>query len=43
MAAWVRGSDDSHEWMVANWWKLGFVLRVGATDEFVEQDRDRFP
>lgn len=40
MVLWVPPNTD-HAWMVANWAKLGFVLRVNTTDDFVEQDRDQ--
>ena len=39
MLSWTRGSDNSHAWMVANWHKLGFVLRVGQSDQFAESGR----
>lgn len=41
MIPWARGAvGDGHEWMRVNWAKLGFVLRVGTTEDFVETDRD---
>jgi hypothetical protein len=43
MVPWVREGLADHEWMVANWGKQGFVLRVGTTDEFVEQTGDGTP
>src|SRR5262249_22881877 len=43
MVPWVRDIPEDgearHEWMKNNWKKLGFVLRVGTTEDFVEVDR----
>lgn len=44
LVSWIRGLPGNHEAMVANWAKLGFVLRDGTSPKFVERDRsDEIP